>query len=173
LLNRYPATVPVRLAQREFVTKCVSLFTLTEPILDVGSGYRSNEPEICTKRLVNYYTLDINPAWEPDFLGAAEDMSAFPDGLFGTVLCTELLEHVPNPHRVVDEIRRVLISEGYLLVSVPFWVPIHRKPPYQEDYWRFTPDGLMVLLNSFSLVMIELFGPGDAPEGIFALLKAP
>ena len=35
------------------------------------------------------------------------------------VLCTEVLEHIPDDQRALDEFARVLIPEGWLLISVP------------------------------------------------------
>jgi SAM-dependent methyltransferase len=43
----------------------------------------------------------------------------FPDGSFTKVLCTEVLEHVLHPDRVVAEIARVLAPQGRFIVSVP------------------------------------------------------
>jgi SAM-dependent methyltransferase len=165
----YPATVPVRSALRNFVDRCASQYDLEGPFLDLGAGYRSNEPEICARALHDYYTVDINPLLSPDFVADAQDLSFLPQKTFGTVLCTELLEHVRDPHRVPAEICRVLRPDGRALVSVPFSVPIHRKPPYQEDYWRFTPDGLVALFGRFALIEMEIMGEIDQPVGIFSL----
>lgn len=170
---RFPATVPVRSALRSFVGRCASQYDLEGPFLDLGAGYRSNEPEICARTPHDYYTVDINPSLSPDFVADAQDLSFLPQATFGTVLCTELLEHVRGPHRVSAEIYRVLRPGGRALVSVPFFVPIHRKPPYQEDYWRFTPDGLVALFEGFELIEMETMGDIDRPVGIFSLFGVP
>ena len=49
------------------------------------------------------------------------DIEAMPftDGFFGTVLCTEVLEHVPDPAAAIREFRRVLRPGGVLIGSVP------------------------------------------------------
>jgi len=44
------------------------------------------------------------------------------------------------------EIHRVLRPDGVLLVSCPFYFHIHSYP---SDYWRFTPEGIRLLLEGF------------------------
>lgn len=59
----------------------------------------------------------------------------FPEGLFDAVICSELLEHVPDPVHVVTEIHRVTRRKGTVLICVPFLNRIHGDP---EDYGRYT-----------------------------------
>ena len=49
------------------------------------------------------------------------DVEALPfaDGSFGTVLCTEVIEHIPDPSAALAEYRRVLQPGGLLIGSVP------------------------------------------------------
>jgi len=42
-----------------------------------------------------------------------------PDASFDAVVCLEVLEHVPSPERVIDEVRRILRPGGLALLSVP------------------------------------------------------
>jgi SAM-dependent methyltransferase len=65
------------------------------------------------------------------------------DASFGFVLCTEVLEHVADPERVLRELRRVLVPGGGLLVTVPFVGELHEEP---HDHWRFTSHGLAATL---------------------------
>lgn len=43
----------------------------------------------------------------------------FEDSSFDVVTCMEVIEHVENPERVLDELRRVLKPDGLLLLSTP------------------------------------------------------
>jgi len=43
----------------------------------------------------------------------------FVDGSFDRVVCTEVLEHVPDDHAVLDELVRVLRPGGVIAISVP------------------------------------------------------
>jgi len=59
----------------------------------------------------------------------------FGDGQFHAVVCSELLEHVPDPVAVSAEIHRVLRPNGIVLICVPFMNKIHGDP---HDYGRYT-----------------------------------
>lgn len=75
------------------------------------------------------------------------DLMAIPvaDGTFGAVLCTEVLEHHPEPIRVVAELARVLAPGGVLLLTAPLGSGIHQEPYHYyggyTPYWyeRFLP----------------------------------
>ena len=43
----------------------------------------------------------------------------FPANCFDGILCSSVLEYVPNPHACLDELGRVLRPNGVLLISVP------------------------------------------------------
>jgi len=66
----------------------------------------------------------------------------FRDSVFDAVVCSELLEHVPDPPRVLSEIFRVLRPGGTVLICVPFMCRIHADPVdygrYTDLYWRET-----------------------------------
>lgn len=47
------------------------------------------------------------------------------DGIFDLVVCSEVLEHVENPKKVLGEILRVMKDDGKAIISVP-WEPIWR-----------------------------------------------
>jgi SAM-dependent methyltransferase len=47
----------------------------------------------------------------------------FPDGTFDRVIASEVLEHVPDEQRALDEIWRVLKPGGTLAATVPAWLP--------------------------------------------------
>lgn len=47
----------------------------------------------------------------------------FPDAHFHAVICSEVMEHIPEHHRALDELVRVLKPGGHLVVSVPRYFP--------------------------------------------------
>lgn len=51
-----------------------------------------------------------------------------PDASFDAVLCTEVLEHLPDPVRALNEIARLLRPGGTLIVTAPFWSLTHFAP---------------------------------------------
>lgn len=169
-IELYPASTERRKNIRAFVTKCAQDLKFKDPVLDVGAGYRSNEPEICSNQLYEYYMLDIKPDFKPDILCDAEHMKTVPSSSFGCVVCTEVLEHTPNPNLVVEEMYRVLQMNGLLILTVPFWVSIHEKP-LQPDYWRFTPRGVRYMLKRFQIEIFETTGNILEPVGIFVAAR--
>lgn len=53
-------------------------------------------------------------------LAAADSLALpFPDARFDIVICSEVLEHIPDHHRALAEAVRVLVPGGLLAVSVP------------------------------------------------------
>jgi SAM-dependent methyltransferase len=47
----------------------------------------------------------------------------FKNGAFSAVICSEVLEHIPDSHSAVRELVRVLRPGGELVVSVPRYLP--------------------------------------------------
>jgi SAM-dependent methyltransferase len=46
----------------------------------------------------------------------------FPSGYFNIIICSEVLEHIPDIRSAIKELRRVLSPEGTLIVSSPNWI---------------------------------------------------
>ena len=67
------------------------------------------------------------------------DLTAIPtaDGTFGAILCTEVIEHHPEPIRVVNELARILAPGGRLLLTAPLGSGIHQEPYHY--YGGYTP----------------------------------
>jgi SAM-dependent methyltransferase len=63
---------------------------------------------------------------------------------FDVVLCTQVLEHVPEPVRVLAEAHRILRTGGMAVLTVPFLAAEHEEP---HDYLRFTSYGITDLLE--------------------------
>lgn len=67
------------------------------------------------------------------------DKLPFEDNSFGTILCTNVMEHVAEMERGYQELSRCLCKGGYLIQITPFLYPTHEKP---YDYYRFTEYGI-------------------------------
>ncbi len=76
----------------------------------------------------------------------------FEDKTFDTVLNVRVLEHTPEPGRLVLEMARVLKNGGLLILTAPFDFRLHEQP---HDYFRYTPHGLRVLCEKAGLDIFE------------------
>ena len=121
-------------------------------VLDVGGRVQPYRP-LLEGRLRRYVALDLRRTPLVNVVGRAEQIS-MADAQFDLVICTQVLEYVPDPSAAIAEIHRVLKPGGCLMLSVPAVFPRDSE----RDSWRFLPQSLRVLLRSFSLLEI-------APEG--------
>ncbi|MCX7140153.1 MAG: class I SAM-dependent methyltransferase [Proteobacteria bacterium] len=68
------------------------------------------------------------------------DIASVPvaDGEFDAILCTEVLEHVREPIKVVQEMARILKPGGRLMLTAPLGSGIHQEPyHYYGGYTRY------------------------------------
>jgi len=111
-------------------------------VLDLG-GHRIGKRGLFDLDLYGFQVVYANlSAAKRPHVQAEAGMLPFPDDRFDTVICSELLEHVPDPVRVVAEIHRVLKPDGIALICVPFNSRIHGDPydygRYTDFYWQQT-----------------------------------
>jgi SAM-dependent methyltransferase len=64
-----------------------------------------------------HYLWDRDPGTQ--FICEATDLRSIPDSSYGLVLASHCLEHVANPLRALEEWRRVLVKDGFLLLILP------------------------------------------------------
>lgn len=67
------------------------------------------------------------------------------DKTYDAILCTEVIEHVEYPQKVINELCRVLKSGGKLFLTCPQGWMLHQKP---YNFYYFTKYGLESLLNN-------------------------
>jgi SAM-dependent methyltransferase len=88
-----------------------------------------------------------------------------PSNRWDCIVCTHVLHVVPDPFAAVRELSRIVKPGGALIVAVPTMMRIDH--PAWTEYWRFTPDGLELLLkSSFDDVSIEGFGNALVAAGM-------
>lgn len=125
-------------------------------LLDVGCGKRPYEKTYFAGAS-EYVGADyLTDRSRPDIVCSALDLKVS-DHSFDTVVSTEVLEHVPDPLRALREMRRVLKSEGHLVLSAPMWWPRHEIP---YDYFRYPYDGLLYLFKESGFEVVRLFNRG-------------
>lgn len=143
-------------AVHEFV-KGLGLAGMT---LDVGSMNING----CVRALFPLYCgLDMRSGANVDVVGVSNAMP-FDDKAFDNVLCLEMLEHDADPFGSVKEMRRVLKPGGTLVITTPgIGFPRH---DYPCDYWRFTGDGVRVLMDGMNEINIK-----EDSDHVYAIAK--
>jgi SAM-dependent methyltransferase len=106
------------------------------------------------RRNFNAILTDVARSPHVDCVCDAHDIP-FPDGSFDAVFAESILEHVCDPQRCADEIRRVLTDDGYVFANTPFLQPVHMGA---YDFTRFTRLGHRRLFRYFDEVASGMSG---------------
>ena len=100
-------------------------------VLDAGAGvgqyrplfahcdYKAHDFGLEPQTVGSYTPLD----YESDILNIPA-----PDASFDAVICTEVLEHVPEPIRAVRELARLLRPGGVMMLTAPLGCLLHQEP---------------------------------------------
>lgn len=109
-------------------------------ILDIGAGELRFKPACAHLR---YVSQDFGGyegigdgcglqmgSWDQSGIDIHSDLCAIPepDGSFDAVLCTEVLEHVPDPFCALREMARLLRPGGRAVITAPFISFTHQSP---------------------------------------------
>lgn len=76
--------------------------------------------ELFASKNIEYHGVDLNPENHP-FIEEKVDIQNIPytDDYFDLIICSHVLEHVPNDIKAMSEIRRVLKPKSIALILVP------------------------------------------------------
>lgn len=98
-------------------------------IADVGCGYQASFARSVLDDVAGAVLLDV--AVDPELKDHAkvevvegplpDSLAGLDDASMDVVLCTSVLEHLWEPQRALDEMRRLLRPGGVCLVNVPSW----------------------------------------------------
>ncbi|WP_089724574.1 class I SAM-dependent methyltransferase [Candidatus Thiosymbion oneisti] len=68
--------------------------------------------------------------WDTSRIDLVSDIAEIPapDASFDAILCSEVLEHVPEPTHALDEFARLLKPGGTLILTAPFGSVVHMAP---------------------------------------------
>lgn len=142
---------PERLRMRRILQKWIRLFEPGSKVLEVGGGTSFLRPVI--QKNVDrslYVSGDIAPT---NATAVVLDANSLPikSGAFDVVMALEVLEHMPDPQKMLDEASRVLRAGGRLIITVPFMFGVHDY----RDYHRFTPLGFAQMLEKSEFRLVD------------------
>ncbi len=98
-------------------------------LLDVGCGYHAKNlleltPDISTGTGIDIAISAIaksTPKLTFMEQPIEKSLAHFPDASFDVILMISVLEHLNDPQACLNECRRVLTTDGVLLINVPTW----------------------------------------------------
>ena len=130
-------------------------------LLDVGCGLKPYE-KFFKPYVTKYIGLEYSET--SGYRGNAADLCGdamqlpLADACVDTILCTEVLEHVPNPELAVSEFSRILRAGGTVIITAPFLFPVHDA----HDYFRYSPSGIAAILkrHDFEVEKVETLTGG-------------
>ena len=133
-------------------------------VLDVGCG-QSPYKFLLDGTQTKYFGIDIVDADKFDYDNSditpfnGEDIP-FEEGKFDGVICTEVLEHVQNYQKLINEMHRVMKTGATGIITIPWSARYHYIP---WDFFRYTPSSLKTMFSAFSEAKIQNRGT-DIPN---------
>jgi SAM-dependent methyltransferase len=126
-------------------------------VLDLGCGDRPYR-ELMRMSADSVVGIDADPGHvpPPEVCGDVQALP-FKDTVFDTVITTQVIEHVFEPHAMMREISRVTRPGGHAIVTAPQAWPLHEEP---WDYFRYTLYALRRLAehNGFEVLVLASRG---------------
>lgn len=124
-------------------------------LIDVGCGQQPYAT----------YLTHTKRKWACDFDGkrgkvdfeCPADAIPLPDASVDSILCTEVLEHVPDPLAVWKEFNRLLRPGGKVLLATPMYWPGHEEP---YDFYRYPEFGLRRLVRESGFELMRIIPRG-------------
>jgi len=122
--------------------------------LDLGCGNRKREGMV---------GLDVNPRTDADII---HDLNIFPypfeDSTFDEIYADNVLEHLENPLKVMEELHRISKPDALIIIKVPYFRsryafldPTHRHFFTVESFTYFQPGHPHHVLFNYSECMFE------------------
>ncbi|MFY9074517.1 methyltransferase type 11 [Malaciobacter mytili] len=141
---------------------------------DIGSGHSPYKKYILNN-IEEYISIDkgnihthMFSSSKEKFIDADIKELPFENNSFDTVILTQVLEHIDNPFKALEEIKRVLKKDGILILSVPFIYQAHATP---YDFYRFSEYGLKEICKNYDFKILEFHYQGYLGTTIFSIIN--
>ncbi len=145
---------PRRYSIENFVQDCAKKVKSNELVLDAGAG------PCPYKKFFKHSKYEATDFFDKynclDFVCNLENIPKKGNN-YDALLNTEVLEHVENPQKVINEFFRVLKVGGKLFLTTPQSWRIHQAP---YNYFYFTRYGLKSLLEKAGFSKIKIKSQG-------------
>jgi predicted SAM-dependent methyltransferase len=177
-LSKYASNLPLdeihlfnQRTRDRWVAQKASAIPPGSRVLDIGAGtcpYRSlfHHCDYKAQDFKKFTGQKRDGGTEYGSIDYESDITAIPvpDESFDVVLCTEVLEHVPEPSSALKEMARILRPGGRALLTVPLGSGLHQLPYHY--YGGLSPTWYFYWGEKFGLTVEEITPNG----GFFRLL---
>ncbi|NWF39497.1 class I SAM-dependent methyltransferase [Mariprofundus sp. NF] len=134
-------------------------------VLDVGCGDKPYQ--IWLSENVQHIGIDVYEGEFVDHIVKHDEAWPIETASMENVICTQVLEHVQDVDEVLNEIYRVLVPGGEVLITAPFIYQEHGAP---NDFRRFSYYGVLSLLsNRFEVIQVNKQGGIGSTLGLLLL----
>ena len=147
----------LELIENKKVSNILNLGSSTGQFREVEQAFIYNNifaPLKNTKAKVTH--LDMKNADGVDLVGDITNKDFFnqiKNNKYNCIICSNLLEHIENPERIIDSIYNLLEQNGYLILTLPFNYPYHPDPI--DTYYRPNLEEIKLTYNKFSYIKGE------------------
>ena len=152
--------------QKDFRDQVLKEIKPEDNILDIGMAMRDRHKKIKANILE---TLDVNVFGDHDIIcDICSDISEL-ENRYNKIICISILEHVYDPFKAINNLKKMLKNEGVIYGYVPYLYHYHApKNLKYQDYFRFSKDALAYLFRDFSYTeLYPLRGRISTPLNIF------
>lgn len=134
----------------DFIKESATTLPNGSLVLDAGAGQGQYKDYFSHTRYIGADLAVGDSSWDYSNLDVFCDLIRlpFPTNTFDAVVCTQVLEHLPEPKIFLAEISRVLKPNGRLFLTAPQSWHQHQKP---YDFYRYTSFGLKYLFSQNNL----------------------
>jgi len=165
--NRRELEGPSSLIRIRIITKLIHKYQLKGNVIDIGCRTGA-----LVKELDKYFKSVVGIDVSRDALNEARmnvpsgrffvaditDLSSLPKMLFDVAICSDVLEHIKEDVKALQNINQILRHKGYLVMTSPFsmknWT---RHDDWAQHVRRYDPDELKKKLNQSGYDVKEMF----------------
>lgn len=151
-----------RMRRDKWLTKKAKNIPSGSKVLDVGAGgcphrKKFNHCKYFSHDFAQLSDVQIQNQMGYGRIDFVSDILSIPvpDKSYDVILCTEVIEHIPDPISAIKEISRILKPGGTLLITAPLQSGLHQEPYHfyggYTKYWyqKFLTE------NNFSQIHVE------------------
>jgi len=161
------------LRARQFNNRCIKEFATkikNKKILELGSGKKyKNKYYYSAKQFFHdsnkFIQSDITKEYGHKIIDATKMKYK---NKYDIILCMNVLEHIYDYNKAIENIHNALKPNGTAIISVPVFYPFHDEP---HDYWRFTEHSLKIILKKFTKIKIKHSGLKQCPFAYYIEAK--